>query len=99
MPVVTYTGRGGFSYRRYRRSPRAPLRGGRKKLRPAKKKKKQELCFFFFFFLKEVFFHLFYVSNQYFDIKKKSNIRLKLAKNRKRKGYVCPWCCQIMLAQ
>src|SRR4029434_10733570 len=30
--------RGGFSYRRHRRSPRAPLRGGRKKLRPAKEK-------------------------------------------------------------
>ena len=29
--------RGVFSYRRYRRLPRAPLRGGRKKLRPAKK--------------------------------------------------------------
>src|SRR4029434_6280891 len=25
----------------------------------------------------------FYISNQYFDIKKKSNIRVKLAKNRK----------------
>jgi len=26
--------RGGFSYRRYRRPPRAPFRGGRKKIRP-----------------------------------------------------------------
>ena len=32
--------RGGFSYRRYRRSPRAPLRGGRKKNAHSKKKKK-----------------------------------------------------------
>src|SRR4029434_6815588 len=40
--------RGGFSYRRYRRSPRAPLRGGRQKMRPAKKKKKKKKnCVFF----------------------------------------------------
>src|SRR4029434_9269943 len=46
--------RGGFYYRRYRRSPRAPLRGGRKKLRPAKKKKKTNVMFFFL--LDRVFF-------------------------------------------
>src|SRR4029434_6522468 len=92
----TYTHRGGFSYRRYRRSPRAPLRGGRTKLRPAKKKKKN----FFFFFAGHSFFCApFYISNQYFDIKKKSNIRVKLAKNRKRKGYVRPCCWQNMQPQ
>ena len=62
-----------------------------------KEKEKQELCFFL---LDRVFFCApFYISNQYFDIKKNSNIRVKWAKNRKRKGYVRPWCCQNMLAQ
>ena len=54
MWVCVCVCRGGFSYRRYRRSPRAPLRGGRKKLRPANKnKKKQEL---WVFLLDRVFF-------------------------------------------
>src|SRR4029434_1303329 len=63
---LRHSPRGGFSYRRYRRSPRAPLRGGRKKLRPAKKKqKKNKNCVFFFC-------APFYISNQYFDMKKKN---------------------------
>ena len=45
--LIALLGRGGFSYRRYRRSPRAPLRGGCKKLRPAKKKLKNKNCVFF----------------------------------------------------
>src|SRR4029434_8066017 len=64
---------------------------GAQKNAPSKKKKKQELWVFFC--------APFYISNQYFDIKKNSNIRVKLAKNRKRKGYVRPCCCQNMQAQ
>src|SRR4029434_8085798 len=45
-------------------SPKAPLRGGRKKLRPAKKKKKKN-CFFFL--LDRVFFAPpFYISQPIF---------------------------------
>src|SRR4029434_4935148 len=74
----------------------ATLRGAQKTA-PSKKTKKQELCFCF---AGQSFFCApFYSSNQYFDIKKKSNIRVKLAKNRKRKGYVRPCCCQNMQAQ
>jgi len=64
--------RGGFSYRRYRRPPRAPFRGGRKKMRPAKKCPP--------LYLQPIFWHL----------KKKSNIRVKWAKNRTRKGQCQP---------
>jgi len=66
--------RGGFSYRRYRRPPRAPFRGGRKKNASSKKKKR--------FFLRP---HL-YLQPIFWHLKNKSNIRVKWAKNRKRKG-------------
>src|SRR4029434_1703564 len=66
--------RGGFSYRRYRRSPRAPLRGGRKKLRPATNKKTRIM---FLFCWTEFFCAPFYISNQYFDIKTKHKISQK----------------------
>src|SRR4029434_2798390 len=65
---ITHTHRGVFSERRYRRLPRAPLRGGRKKLRPAKKKKTRIM---FLFCWTEFFCAPFYISNQYFDIKTK----------------------------
>src|SRR4029434_1744912 len=60
--------------------------GGAKNCAQQKKKKKQELCFFFCW--TEFFLCPLYISNQYFDIKKNSNIRVKLGKIRKRKGYV-----------
>src|SRR4029434_10283646 len=61
------------------------------------KKKKQKLCFFFF--LTQFFLRPLLYLQPIFCHKKKFNIRVKSAKNRKRKGYVRPWCCQNMLAQ